>query len=164
MGTGKTTVGRIISQQIGAVHLDTDGEIERREQMTIAQIFTEKGEPYFRDLETDTVRHIRRHPPSRRLVLSTGGGLPLRPENAKMLRQLGTVIWLRADPETLVKRVERKLAVRPLLIQDELSLQERMTKLCEERNQAYEKVADYIFDSQHDVHASVVAAAILEKC
>jgi shikimate kinase len=139
MGTGKTTVGRIISQQIGALHLDTDGE-------------------------TDTVRRIRRRPPNRRLVLSTGGGLPLRPENAKMLRQIGTVIWLRADPTTLVKRVERKIAMRPLLAKDDLTLHERMSKLCDERNQAYEKIADYIFDTQHDVHATVVAASILEKC
>jgi len=164
MGTGKTTVGRIISQQIGALHLDTDGEIERREQKTVAEIFSEKGEPYFRDAETETLRRIRRRPPNRRLVLSTGGGLPLREENAKMLRQLGTVVWLRADPETLVKRVERKLAMRPLLAVDELPLHERMAKLCAERNDSYEKLADLIFDTHLDVHASVIAASILDQC
>jgi shikimate kinase len=164
MGTGKTTVGRLISQQIGGLHLDTDGEIERREQMSIAQLFAEKGEAYFRDVETETVLRIRRRPPTRRLVLSTGGGLPLRPENARIIRQLGTVIWLRADPQTLVQRVERKLAMRPLLLHDDVSLHERMTKLCEERDAAYSEVADLVFDTKPDVHASVIATAILEKC
>jgi shikimate kinase len=164
MGTGKTTVGRMIAQQTGAIHLDTDGEIERREQLSVAQIFSEKGEPYFRAAETEIMRRIRRRPPSRRLVLSTGGGLPLREENARILRQLGRIIWLRADPDTLVKRVERKLAARPLLAQGDMSLHERMTKLCEERNEAYEKIADYVFDTKLDVHASVFVTSILEQC
>ncbi len=164
MGTGKTTVGRLIANRLHALHLDTDGEIERRENMTIAQLFAEKGEAYFRDAETDVVRRIKQRPPNRRLILSTGGGLPLRDENAALLRQIGSIVWLRADPETLVKRVERKIAVRPLLSQDDLSIHERMTRLCEERNSVYENLADFVFDSVHDVHASVVAEAILEKC
>jgi shikimate kinase len=164
MGTGKTTVGRLISQPLRALHLDTDGEIERRENMTIAQVFAEKGEAYFRNAETAFIRRIRRRPPIRRLILSTGGGLPLRPENARILRELGTVVWLRADPDTLVKRTERKLAVRPLLAKDDMSLIERMQKLCEERNTAYESIADIIIDTYVDVHASVVANTILEKC
>jgi shikimate kinase len=164
MGTGKTTVGRLIARQTGSLHIDTDGEIERRENMTVAQIFTEKGEQYFRDAETNFIRRLVHRRPSRRLVLSTGGGLPLRPENADLLRRLGTVIWLRATPDVLVKRVERKLTARPLLNDGDTSLHERMTMLCLERDLVYARIADYIFDTEHDVHASVIATAVLDKC
>jgi shikimate kinase len=164
MGTGKTTVGRILAREMRAVHIDSDSEIERIESMTVSQIFAEKGEQYFRDAETKFLRRIYRRRPSRRLILSTGGGLPLRPENADLLRKLGTVIWLRADPETLVKRVERKIAVRPLLHNDEISLIDRMTRLCLERNTIYHSLADHIFDTEQEVHASILAASVLEIC
>ena len=164
MGTGKTTVGRLIARQIGALHIDTDGEIERHENMTVSQIFSERGEAYFRDAETAFLRRLSRRRPARPLVLSTGGGLPLRPENAALIKSLGTVIWLRADPHTLVKRVERKIEKRPLLADSTIGLFERMEKLCSERDVIYEQIADHIFDTEQDVHASVIAEAVLEHC
>jgi shikimate kinase len=164
MGTGKTTVGRIIARQLQALHIDTDGEIERRENMPIAQIFAEKGEQYFRDAETNFLRRLTRRKPSRRLILSTGGGLPLRPENATLLKRLGAVVWLRADADTLVKRVERKIALRPLLSDETIGLHERMSKLCAERDGIYSKIADHVFDTELNIHASVIAASVLDKC
>ncbi len=113
MGSGKTTVGKTLAKMMQFSFLDTDEMIEKQQNKTIREIFAADGEQAFRDLETDLLKQLvaekRKH-----LVLSTGGGMPLRAENQKLLSKLGLVVYLKAEPETIYHRVKNDTK-RPLL-------------------------------------------------
>lgn len=111
MGSGKTTCGRLLAEQTGRKFIDLDEWIEQREGMTVAEIFAEKGEPAFRDLETRAVREL---PRAGGLVVAAGGGTLLRKENADALRANGVVVFLDASLETVRERLKGDTA-RPLL-------------------------------------------------
>lgn len=163
MGCGKSSVGRALAKQLGAWHVDTDQELERRERMTIPQIFAEKGEDYFRQAETQTVRRLAGERRDRGLVVSTGGGLPLRPENAALLKKVGCVVWLRATPQTIAERVGPRLAQRPLVADHGDNLVGRIEELLAQREPIYGDVADYVIDTDGYEKSSLVAGRILEE-
>lgn len=111
MGTGKTTVGKLLSKQLSFNYIDTDTIIETKTGKTINEIFANPGEPYFRSMETQTISeltNIDNH------VISTGGGMVIREQNIRILRNLGTVINLHASPETIFNRIKNNTD-RPLL-------------------------------------------------
>ncbi|MGN1171435.1 MAG: shikimate kinase, partial [Lachnospiraceae bacterium] len=99
MGCGKTTLGIRLSYHMRIPFLDTDKLIEKNENREISGIFAQDGEEAFREMETETLRTLLRD--KTRKVISTGGGLPLREENRRLLKELGTVVYLRAEPETV---------------------------------------------------------------
>lgn len=111
MGTGKTTIGRMVAQKIGFELLDTDQEIERRQGRAIAEIFATDGEPAFRRLERTFIE--AGHPGSR-VVVSCGGGLVVQPGLLELLQSRGVVICLHASIETILERTARHRH-RPLL-------------------------------------------------
>jgi shikimate kinase len=111
MGVGKSTVGRMVADQLGFEFLDTDECVERDSGCTIRQIFAEKGEPVFRELERRLVLNLATR---ERLVISTGGGLILNPDNLRDLQQHSLVVCLWASAETIYERV-RHMSHRPLL-------------------------------------------------
>lgn len=113
MGTGKTAAGIIIASELNRILIDTDQIIEEENGSTISQIFTEKGEAYFRDQESAVIAGLGRYP-SGRLVIATGGGTVLREENMKMLSENGLIILLTASPKAILRRVS-KTDQRPLL-------------------------------------------------
>ncbi len=100
--TGKTTLARLVAEQIGWPWVDADVEIERRAGKSIARIFAEDGEPAFRDLEAQVTADLCRQD---RLVLAAGGGAPMREDNRQAMRSSGPVIWLKARPETIHARM-----------------------------------------------------------
>lgn len=111
MGSGKTTVGRILAAKTGLRFVDTDEEIEKAAGKPIPQIFREIGEDGFRELESSALAGLAgRHG----LVVSTGGGIVIRPANRELLRRIGFVVWLAADEKTIYRRVS-KSRDRPLL-------------------------------------------------
>jgi len=112
MGCGKTTVGQELAQRLNYKFLDTDQYIEEKEGTTIRNIFSEKGEVYFRNLETSTLKDLVEE--TKESVVSSGGGLPLRQENAKLLQKLGFVIYLKVSKDTVVERLKGD-TTRPLL-------------------------------------------------
>lgn len=118
MGCGKSTVGREIAQREKVMFLDTDAWIEEKEQMSISSIFVVKGEAYFRDLETRCLESLlseeKEYEKGGAKIFSVGGGLPMREENRKLLQQLGTVIYLKATPDTIYERIKED-TTRPLL-------------------------------------------------
>jgi shikimate kinase len=111
MGTGKSSVGRIVAEQLRFAFLDTDTVIEARAGKTIAEIFSEQGEEAFRELEHRIVKELalRDH-----TVISTGGGLIVNPENLASLKEHALVVCLWASPETIWSRVKNQTH-RPLL-------------------------------------------------
>jgi shikimate kinase len=111
MGTGKSTVGRIVAEQLKFEFLDTDILIEERSGKKIADIFAQNGEPAFRELEAQLVEELGARSGT---VISTGGGLPTNPENVVSLKKHSLVFCLWLSPEKIFERVKDQ-SHRPLL-------------------------------------------------
>ena len=111
MGTGKTSVGRHVAEQLGFEFLDTDELIQQRTNRTITDIFANDGEPAFRALERQVLAELATRA---RTVISTGGGLPCEPGNLDALKAHALVICLWAGPDKIWERV-RHQSHRPLL-------------------------------------------------
>ena len=142
MGTGKTEVGRLLSEKLGYTLIDVDGEIEKEQGMTITEIFRQHGEPRFRDIESAAIKRLS---DLERAVISTGGGAVLRQENMDSLREKGVIVCLTATPGTIVKRTSGNND-RPLL-QVENPIK-KIEELLEFRKPYYEK-ADIMVDTEN---------------
>ncbi len=111
MGVGKSTVGKGLSERLEYELIDTDELIEEKEGLSISSIFEKKGEDYFRELETDTIKELSS---SDNIVVSCGGGIIKNEENVKLMKDSGRVILLTASPESIYERVKDSTN-RPLL-------------------------------------------------
>ena len=157
MGSGKTTVSEILSDELDLELLDTDQAIEEAEGRTINEIFAKEGEEAFRSMETDLLdmvvsEHLNG------MVVSLGGGLPLREENRTLLKKAGKIVYLRTQPETVFERLKGD-DTRPLLkTEDPLK---RIKELLSERSDKYETLADIIVDTDGK-DASDIAREIIE--
>ena len=144
MGVGKTTIGKQIAALNKVVFIDTDSQIEKETSKSIKEIFETDGEIAFRKLETDTIRSI-----NRKAIIACGGGLPAHNNNIEYLKHKGTVIYLKASTETLIKRLEKNKNKRPLiskLTNDKLL--EFIRRLLKEREETY-KQADYTIETDN---------------
>jgi|SRR5690554_77636 len=141
MGAGKTTIGRGLARLLRRQFLDLDHEIEGRCGVRIAHIFDIEGEEGFRRRECSVLEQCSGEPD---LVLATGGGAILAPENRRVLKERGVVVYLRATPEALYSRVARDRS-RPLLQTPDP--QKRIRELLAMREPLYEEVADIVFDT-----------------
>lgn len=141
MGCGKTSVGIKLSYRLRMPVEDTDKYIEQKEGRSINSIFAQDGEGYFRALETKILEEFRDKSYTR--IISVGGGTPVNPVNRELLKQCGTVVYLRVRPETVYERLKNDTS-RPLL-QCENPL-EKIRSLMSERREAYEETADIIID------------------
>lgn len=139
MGCGKTTVGLRLSYRLRRTVIDTDKEIEKEEKRTISDIFATDGEPFFRDLETSSLKKLIGS--TNNQIISVGGGLPMREENRRLLHELGQVFYLRAEAETIYERLKDD-TTRPLL-QGENPLTKIKT-LLQERDPYYLEAADVV--------------------
>ena len=137
MGAGKTAVGKRLARQMALTFVDTDDMIEAQEDRSISDIFAENGEAYFRSLETDVLHQLLDS--KERCVISVGGGLPVQPQNWTVLRELGTVVYLEAEIDTLLGRLKYDTK-RPKLQGGDLK--EKIETLMEQRKDIYEKTAD----------------------
>lgn len=157
MGSGKTTVGKELAQCLGMNFLDTDAYIESRAEKPISAIFAEEGEEAFRRLETETLVHLR--DTVVHTVLSTGGGMPIRKENAGLLKEIGTVYYLTAANPVIYDRIKDNTD-RPLLQgPDPYS---RICELMKQRKPLYEKACDIRIDTNSN-DLEEVLWAIREK-
>lgn len=144
MGSGKSSVGRLLSKKLNYEFLDTDEMIESLEDMTIQKIFQLHGEKFFRDLETKLLLSIKDG--LKRSVLSTGGGMPICETNRKLLKNMGQVVYLRTSQNTIIDRLSGD-NTRPLL--KEGNLKERVERLLNDRDPYYEEGADIIIDTDN---------------
>lgn len=141
MGCGKSSVGLRLSYALKRTIIDTDKLIEKQQGTTISQIFATKGEEAFREMETHCIRQLLED--TDRQIISTGGGLPMKEENHKLLKELGRVYYLRVTKETVYERLKED-TTRPLLQGD--NPQEKIEALLTKRAPLYETCADYIID------------------
>ncbi len=155
MGVGKSSVGRTLARMTGLPRFDTDELITKRLKLTIPEIFETQGEQVFREAETGTLRELRDKAAA---IIVTGGGIILSPENRELVRELGQVVYLAANEETLFQRISRR-SNRPLLRTE--NPRATATSLLEERVPLYREVADVEVDTSLLTHEEV-AARILE--
>ena len=158
MGCGKTTVGKSIAEATKYTFADTDEMIVAQQGRSISDIFAQDGEPAFRDMETALLVKMLTEK-NDTCVISTGGGMPVQKENRNLLRQLGTVVYLRAKPETVYERIKGD-TTRPLL-QCENPM-ERIREMIKSRNPAYEEAAELVIDVD-DLTQREVAEQIIRK-
>lgn len=138
MGTGKTTVGKILAQELKMRFVDMDAIIEDRAGKSISQIFTEDGEPYFRNMERQLVQELAS---GGNQVIAAGGGIVLNPDNITDFSRSGRVICLLASENEILRRVSSSTA-RPLLEKED-KLQ-GIKKLMEQRRPLYEAIPDRV--------------------
>lgn len=143
MGCGKTTVGRLLAERLGWRHLDSDEQVARDTRRTVPEIFAERGEPAFRAAERKALAAgaVSDTP----TVVSVAGGAVLDPDNRRMLAHNGVVVWLRAEVETLARRVGDGVG-RPLLGDDPAGA---LRRLYAERRPIYEDLAQVVLDVDH---------------
>ncbi|WP_333814879.1 shikimate kinase [Tabrizicola sp.] len=155
MGAGKTAVGTALARQLGVDFRDSDEEIVRAANRTIAEIFERDGEPFFRARETEVIGRLLRGTPC---VLSTGGGAFLSEANRTLIHDVGVSVWLRADLELLWQRVRHK-TTRPLL--RTANPRETLRELYERRQPLYAQ-ADITVESAAERSVEEMAARVVE--
>ena len=156
MGAGKSSVGRCLQRRTGLARLDTDEMVAAQFGISIPEIFEKHGEDKFRHAEMELIRKLA---PDRPAIITTGGGIVLRPENVDLLKQLGTVVWLGADEAVLFERASRRND-RPLLQKE--NPRAVFSKLFREREPVYAAAADLRIDTSTKTHDEV-AEMILNK-
>jgi shikimate kinase/3-dehydroquinate synthase len=140
MGSGKTTVGRLVAQRLGAPFYDLDQRIEQATGQTIAKLFAQQGEEAFRQLERKALAETLLLPDG---IVATGGGVVLDERNRKAMRLLGWVVYLRAAPETLWQRLQHATD-RPLLRAE--SPYETLQAIAQAREPLYQE-ADWVIET-----------------
>ncbi len=154
MGSGKTSVGRMVARRLGRAFLDSDEQVEERTGRTVREIFETDGEAAFRRLEADVLAEALARPDP--AVVAAAGGVVLDAGNRRRLKDQATVVWLRAEPAVLVTRV-RSGDHRPLLAADPLAVLEGMKAA---REPLYREVVDHIVDVGHTPVTQVVESVL----
>ncbi|NOQ90775.1 MAG: shikimate kinase AroK [Gammaproteobacteria bacterium] len=155
MGTGKTTVGRQLSRKLKMEFFDSDRVIEERTGADIPLIFEKEGEAGFRKREVEVIDELTQ---KKNIILATGGGAVLNPENRNHLINRGTVFYLKSNLNTLIERT-CKDKNRPLLQADE-PVEIILKRLLEQRGPLYEEAADYVIETANNSIHSVIQAII----
>ena len=141
MGAGKTTIGRLLAKAMGVEFLDSDKEIERRTGVSIPLIFEYEGEDGFRRREADAIDELTQND---RIVLATGGGSILLPENQERLMDRGFVVYLHCPVDKQLERTHKDTN-RPLLQTE--NPKQKLTELFAIREPIYRRVSDFVIDT-----------------
>ena len=156
MGAGKTTVGRQLAKRLNRTFYDSDHEIVERTGVPIPTIFEIEGEEGFRRREMATIQELS---DEQGIVLATGGGVVLRPENRNRLRETGWVVYLNVPPVLLFERTRHDRG-RPLLqVEDPLA---RLEELYRQRDPFYREVAHWVVQSGQMMASGVVHQILRE--
>lgn len=157
MGCGKSTNAACLAEMTGARQVEMDQMIVENEGMAIADIFKEKGEAYFRELETDLIKSFAGVEPA---VISCGGGAVLKEENVRLMKESGKIVLLTAEPETIYERVKDSTE-RPVL-NGNMNVS-YIKDLMEKRRPKYEAAADVKVATDGKT-AKEICGEILEVC
>jgi len=149
MGSGKSSIGRLLAKKLHYRFVDTDQLVVKSAGMAITEIFKEHGEPFFREQERLALESLHGW---QRLVIATGGGIVLRAENVPLLREMAFVVWLTASEEILFERVSRNTK-RPLLHTE--NPRATISALLAARHPLYENAAHFVIDTSTKPHAEI---------
>ena len=158
-GSGKTTIGKILADKLTFEFIDTDTYITSEMKLSIKEIFNTMGEQFFRQKEIELLKNIDR---SKKIVISTGGGLPEISNSFKLMKKNGFIIWINSSPKEIERRlVSSNRGHRPLLFNNDLDLIENLEEQLKKRYDVYSK-ADLIIknDNINEIECSEL---ILEK-
>ncbi len=147
MGSGKTTIGKLLSEKLSLPVMDTDHVIEEKLNKTIREIFDTEGENKFREYEHQFLTMM----PTDDMIITTGGGIILRKENRDWMRKNGRVIYLHCDPEEILKRLDGDES-RPLLDGDK---KKNVLTIFSERSSFYHD-ADFKVDTTNKTPEEIV--------
>jgi shikimate kinase len=151
MGAGKTTVGRLLSQETGMEHIDFDDKIVEEIGMTIQEYFDRYGEAAFREHETKVLKRYLNH----QQVVSTGGGIVMREENRALLKQMAPVIYLKTEPEVFIARLKQDHeTIRPLVVSKS---PDKIKEVFEPRVPLYEESASLVVETNNRTPQEIVA-------
>ncbi len=156
-GAGKSAVAEILSQKLGMASVSLDEEIVREAGMPVPEIVEKHGWKWFRDLESELAKRFSEQDD---LILDTGGGVILRPENTRNLHRNGTVFWLEASLEVIVARIQESTE-RPALTEGKSFLEE-VEEVLSERLPLYRAAADHAIDTD-PLTPTAVADEIIRK-
>jgi len=143
MGSGKSTIGKMLGKMLDREFVDTDLEIQKKTGVKISTIFELEGEEGFRARETNLLYELLTE---RNKIFATGGGIILLDANRKLLKEIGKIIYLKACPIDLAKRLKYDKS-RPLL--QNVNLLTKLNSLFEERNFLYESIANFVIDTKN---------------
>jgi len=152
-GVGKTTIGRAAAKHLGRRFIDFDQEIERRAGLDVREIFRLKGEDHFRQLEFDLTQELSG---TSGMILSPGGGWITQTRSVELLRAAGRIIYLRASPEAVARRL-RRVETRPLLAGRDPVV--ALTELYDRRRALYE-TADVVLDTERLARQQLIAKVV----
>ena len=152
-GVGKTTIGKAVARRLGRQFLDFDQEIERRSGMEVREIFRVKGEEHFREMEFALTKELSA---TSGMVLSPGGGWIAQQRSVELLRSNGRIIYLRASPEAVARRL-RRVETRPLLAGRDPVV--ALRELYQKRRALYE-TADAVLDTERLARQQLIAKAV----
>jgi shikimate kinase len=159
MGAGKSSVGRCLQRRTGLARFDTDEIVSSKFGLSISEIFSTYGERRFREVEAQALVELAA---GEATIIVTGGGIVLRQENVDLLKQLGTIVWLDANEETLFERASRR-SNRPLLQTEDPRT--TFSEMLRARAPHYAKVADIRVDTSaltRDEVADVILSKVKE--
>jgi shikimate kinase len=140
MGSGKSTVGRLVADALGCLFLDLDDEIVKKAGRSIPEIFADGGESAFRALEKETLERLVKKYSESTAVLALGGGTVTIPESIGLLQEKTTCIYLRASEDTIRKNLEGRTAGRPLA-------DDKWPERLAQREPLYQKAAHVVLDT-----------------
>ena len=152
-GVGKTTIGKEVARKLGRPFLDFDKEIERRSGMEVREIFRVEGEEHFRELEFGLTKELSS---TGGMVLSPGGGWITQAKSVELLRPAGRIIYLRASPEAVARRL-RRVETRPLLAGRDPVV--ALRELYQKRRALYE-TADTVLDTERLARQQLIAKVV----
>ena len=150
MGSGKTSIGKILAKKNHLSFLDTDHEIIRSSGYSIPDIFEKFGEEYFRELET---KQLKKMYGMKNHVISTGGGIILQKQNIELIKDLGIIIFLDISINSQIDRVKNRKN-RPLI--NDNNLKDNLLSLKKIRDPIYKKISNYIIDVSEKERGQIV--------
>jgi len=154
MGSGKTTVGKVLARKLYKEFKDVDTIIEKEQNLSVSQIFKEKGEEYFRNLEQKCINELAKKTGQ---VIATGGGLPIH----STISEKSLIVYINADFDVILGRLPKKERDKRPLLEDELQAR----ALFKERIERYERLATFSVDANQSVATfiHVIADFVLDK-
>lgn len=157
MGSGKSTLGKLLAKKLSYQFLDTDSIISQSYGLSVSSIIKEKGEYFFRTLEHATLKKIQSlySRSLTKIVLSTGGGIVLRKENKVILNQIGLIYWLDAPINQLWNRVNKRLDKRPLLSSSQ-DAKATLLKIFDDRKDLYASFSDRQIDTSSSSFSKIL--------